>query len=193
MKNVSMSNDMTSKIQIPSREGELAMHYFDGEGKESPTIIFLHDSLGCIQTWRDFPKALARLTSCNYLVYDRLGYGDSSYDPNALNRDKGYLENEADVLLSIIHELGIRQTILFGHSDGGSIALIAASKGQDKVQGLIAEAAHIFVEDITLEGIRQAKQNFYHGELRKRLYKYHGLKVDEVLGSWADTWLSEDF
>ncbi len=184
---------MKLKIQFPPLQGELAAQYFLSEGHERPTLIFLHDSLGCIKTWRDFPKELAEMTSCNYLVYDRLGYGDSSNDLDALKKDKGYLEKEADILLKLIDHLKIKNPILFGHSDGGSIALIAASKSEDKIKGIIVEAAHIFVETITLEGIRKMKADFQKGELRKKLLKYHGSKVDEVFGSWANTWLSSNF
>ena len=163
------------------------------QGLNRTTIIFLHDALGCIKTWRDFPEALAAQTNCGYLVYDRLGYGSSSKDPNALNRDKNYLEREADLLLRILEELKIKSPILFGHSDGGSIGLIAAAKSNGNIRGILTEAAHIFVENLTLQGIWRAKENYLKGKLRAKLLKYHGSKTDDVFRSWADTWLSKNF
>src|ERR1043165_3553623 len=92
-----------------------------------PTIIFLHDSLGCIRLWRNFPEKLGELTQCNVLVYDRQGYGEAAPFAGP-ERDSTYLEKEADVLHELLEETGIKDAILFGHSDGGSIALIAAAK-----------------------------------------------------------------
>src|SRR5688500_15839784 len=91
----------------------------------SPTIIFLHDSLGCVQLWRDFPQKLCAAVKCNMLIYDRQGYGRSSSLPTDY-RTTDYLEKEADVLHDLLIKLGRTNVILFGHSDGGSIALIAA-------------------------------------------------------------------
>ena len=92
-----------------------------------PTIVYLHDSLGCVELWRDFPEQLGIVTKCNSIIYDRQGYGKScpfSYS----KRNKDYMELEADLLMDLLDHWGIHQPILFGHSDGGSIALIAAGK-----------------------------------------------------------------
>src|SRR6476660_5865667 len=94
---------------------------------DRPTIVFLHESLGCIELWRDFPEKLGEATNCNVLVYDRLGYGKSEPFANP-ERDNYYVEKQADVLNSLLDQWEIDNAILFGHSDGGSIALIAASK-----------------------------------------------------------------
>src|SRR6218665_2228135 len=102
----------------------LAIEYTKRES-DRPTIVFLHDSLGCIELWRDWPLKLAEATQCNVLIYDRLGYGQSAPMPTA-DRPINYLELEADVLMELLVELKISDVILFGHSDGGSIALIAA-------------------------------------------------------------------
>jgi len=176
-----------------STGGTLAIRAEKVETQDRPTLIFLHDSLGCIATWRDFPKVLSQSTNCNYLIYDRLGYGSSTEDPKALKRDKKYLEKEADILLTLIEDLEIEKPILFGHSDGGSIALIAAAKREQKIRGIILEAAHIFVEAITLRGIREVKKEFEQGNLQARLNFYHGPKTDTVFNSWAQTWLSDHF
>jgi pimeloyl-ACP methyl ester carboxylesterase len=157
-----------------------------------PTIIFLHDSLGCIQLWRNFPEKLGEMTQCNVLVYDRQGYGKAApfTDPE---RDNIYLEKEADVLNDLLEATGIENVILFGHSDGGSIALIAAAKYPEKVAGIITEGAHIFVEEVTLIGIREAIKCYQTTDLKTKLEKYHGDKTEAMFWAWAKTWTTEEF
>ncbi|MEO0877142.1 MAG: alpha/beta hydrolase, partial [Bacteroidota bacterium] len=181
---------MQSKVAISS--GELAIvHRVEVAG--APTLVFLHDSLGCIQTWRDFPHELATQTGCNYLIYDRLGHGASSSHPQGRRRQQGYLEAEADILIDLLQRLHVSQPLLFGHSDGASIALIAAAQNGNNIKGLILEAPHIFVEDITLEGVHKTRENYPGGILKQLLTKYHGDKTDDVFYAWADTWLSAGF
>jgi len=167
--------------------------YRTGYDAGRPALVFLHDSLGCIALWRDFPERLAARTGCNVLVYDRQGYGASSPFSVGRQRDQSYLEREADVLVQLLDQCGLQNVILFGHSDGGSIALIAAAKYPALFRGLISEGAHIFVEDISLEGIRTAVDAYEHTDLRQRLYKYHGDKTDAVFAAWTETWLRPDF
>ncbi len=158
----------------------------------SPTLIFLHDSLGCIELWRDFPQLLGQATICNVLVYDRQGYGKS--EPfSSVDRNNNYLEIEADLLNALMEKLSIQTAILFGHSDGGSIALIAAAKYPEKIKGVITEGAHIFVEDITLKGIKDVVEAYRTTNLRQKLTKYHGDKTEAVFWAWAKMWLSEEF
>ncbi len=157
-----------------------------------PTLIFLHDSLGCIELWRDFPQLLGEAIHCNVLVYDRQGYGKS--EPfSSVDRENDYLEVEADVLNLLMEKLSIKTVFLFGHSDGGSIALIAAAKYPKKIKGVITEGAHIFVEGITLQGIKVAVEAYRTTNLPEKLAKYHGNKTEAVFWAWANTWLSEDF
>lgn len=155
------------------------------------TIIFLHDSLGCIPVWRDFPERLCLITRCNGIIYDRQGYGGSG--PFTRARDQQYLEREADVLACLMNHFSLKRGILFGHSDGGSIALLAAAKSPHLVSGVITEGAHVFVEEITLDGIRQAQKLFEKTDLRERITKYHGENTDGVISAWIDTWLSQQF
>lgn len=157
-----------------------------------PVIVFLHDSLGCIQLWRDFPHKLAEACQCNILLYDRLGYGRSEKMIRA-TRPVKYLENEADVLDELLTELRIDDAFLFGHSDGGSIALITAAKYPEKVKALVCEAAHIFVEEITLKGIYAAMEAYKTTDLAQRLQKYHGNKVNDIFRAWTETWTGEAF
>ncbi len=178
------------EIKLAVEEGMLYLDYWE-LNPDWPTLLFLHDALGAVGTWKDFPQKLATVTACNYLVYDRLGHGKSSKKTGP--RGKDYLEKEADVLLQIIQNLEIAHPILFGHSDGGSIALIAAAKAPQAIKGLIAEAAHIFVEELTLRGISVAKAFYGTGTIKEKLTRYHGPKTDPLFSNWADTWLSEDF
>lgn len=165
---------------------------FTGLNNKKPTIVFLHDSLGCTTLWRDFPAALSDTTQYDVLMYDRQGYGRSDAFSNH-TRNNNYMELEAVVLNELLQELHVKNAILFGHSDGGSIALIAASKYPDRVAGVITEGAHICVEDLTLDGIRRAKEAYDNTDLKTRLQKYHGDKTDAMFYAWADTWLKPSF
>ena len=157
-----------------------------------PTIVFLHDSLGCVQLWRDFPQKLAEATQCNVLMYDRLGYGKSEPMPTH-ERPTNYMELEADILNELLTTLNIDNAILFGHSDGGTIALLTASRYPEKVKALICEAGHIFVEDVTLKGIYEAMEAYKNTNLPERLAKYHGDKVDTIFKAWTETWTRSDY
>jgi pimeloyl-ACP methyl ester carboxylesterase len=157
-----------------------------------PTVVFLHDSLGCITAWRDFPERLANALGCNALVYDRRGYGGSSpFGPEP--RSPGYLEDEADMLMRVLEACGVSQAVLFGHSDGGSIALVAAARRPDVVAAVVTEGAHVFVEELTLAGIRDARSALRTTDLRERLHRHHGERTDAVISAWIDTWLSPEF
>lgn len=165
-------------------------HHNSFENK--PTIVFLHDSLGCTQLWRDFPGKISENTQCNVLVYDRLGYG-KSFPMISHERENNYMELEADLLNELLNELNINNAILFGHSDGGTIALIAASKYPENIEAVICEAGHIFVEDITVKGVSDAFEAYQTTNLPERLAKYHGDKVPMMVKAWTEIWLSERF
>lgn len=160
--------------------------------EDRPVIVFLHDSLGCVELWRDFPYNLAEATSCNLLVYDRKGYGRSE-PVQGVSRTNRYLEDEADTLNALLLQLNVSRAILFGHSDGGSIALIAAAKYPAGIEAVISEAAHIFVEQVTIDGLKAAVESYRETILKSRLAKYHGDKTDAVFHAWTDTWLSEGY
>jgi len=160
--------------------------------KNRPVLVFLHDSLGCTQLWRDFPEQLATAVQCNVLVYDRLGYG-KSYLMLTHERENNYMELEADVLNDLLDILGIEEAILFGHSDGGTIALITAAKYSEKVKAVICEAGHIFVEDVTVKGVKEALTAYQTTNLAQRLAKYHGDKVEMIVKAWTEIWLSKQF
>jgi pimeloyl-ACP methyl ester carboxylesterase len=157
-----------------------------------PTIVFLHDSLGCIDLWRNFPEQLGKLTKCNVLIYDRQGYGKScafSYSKRGLD----YMEREADLLNELMAFWKLDEVLLFGHSDGGSIALIAAGKYPEKILGIITEGAHVFVEDITIKGIVDAMSLYDTTDFGKKLQKYHAEKTEDMFRAWVDTWTRKPF
>lgn len=158
----------------------------------APTLVFLHDSLGCVDAWRQFPEQLAQQVGLNALIYDRQGYGRSSAF-GAGSRILTYLADEAVVLFQLLDALAIESAVLFGHSDGGSIALLAAGIRPDRVAAVVTEGAHVFVEELTLAGIRSAQQAFATTDLPQRLARYHGEKVEGVAAAWIDTWLSPPF
>ena len=159
---------------------------------EKPVIVFLHDSLGCSQLWIDMPAKLSEITGCNILMYDRLGYGKSG--PMLTHeRPVNYMELEADLLNDLLDELKLNNVILFGHSDGGTIALITAAKFPEKIKAVICEAGHIFVEEVTLKGIYEAWNAYKTTNLAECLAKYHGDKVGMLFRAWTETWTREDY
>ncbi len=157
-----------------------------------PTIIFLHDSLGCVQLWRNFPELLAQATRCNLLMYDRRGYGLSEPMSDQV-RLVNYMELEALLLDELLNYYQVERRILFGHSDGGTIALILAALFPASIYLTLAEAAHIFVEPVTLQGVRDAIVAYETTNLAERLQKYHGDKVDTLFKAWTLTWTRPDF
>jgi pimeloyl-ACP methyl ester carboxylesterase len=182
---------MHKEFDIQTSVGNIRVAKFD-LFPQRPTIVFLHDSWGCIELWRDFPKQLGVSTQCNVLIYDRQGYGKSSPFINP-SRGKDYLEREVDILIEVLAEFSISKAILFGHSDGGSISLIAAAKHPNIVAAVITEGAHVFVEEVTLAGIREAVVSYKTTDLKGVLEKYHGSKTDELFWAWANTWTDPTF
>jgi pimeloyl-ACP methyl ester carboxylesterase len=156
-----------------------------------PTLVFLHEGLGSVAMWRDFPARVAAATGCRTLVYSRYGYGQS----DVLEAPFGvrYMHEEAlQTLPALLFKLGIDNPVLIGHSDGGSIALIHAGGASRPVAGLILMAPHVFVEDLSVASIAQAKVSFETTDLPKRLAKYHCDAVRTFWG-WNDIWLHPDF
>ncbi|MBO6949371.1 MAG: alpha/beta hydrolase [Rhodospirillales bacterium] len=158
-----------------------------------PVLVFLHEGLGCIRMWRDFPANLAAACDMPGLVYSRAGYGGS--DGIDLPRPISYQEDEArDVLPEVLDTLGIKRAILIGHSDGGTIALIhAALDTNTRVLGAVTMAAHVFNEQICLDGIREARELWDRTDLREKLKRFHGDNVDNAFHGWNDTWQRDDY
>ncbi len=159
----------------------------------TPTIVMLHEGLGSVSMWRDFPDRLARATGLGVFAYSRKGYGRSS--PCKLPRPLSYMHDEAlDVLPGVLESIGFRQGVLLGHSDGASIAAIYAGGRDDpRVRGLILMAPHFFTEDEGIQSIARIKEDFQTTDLRRRLYNYHGDNVDCAFRGWNDAWLDPEF
>jgi len=161
---------------------------------QKPVLVFLHEGLGSIRQWKDFPQKICNFFNLQGLIYDRYGYGFS--DILQESRKTNFLHDEAMIYLpSLIKNLKIpNKLILIGHSDGATIALIYASKFSDKLFCVISEAAHVMLEDISLNGIQKIKENYQASEsLRKMILKYHPDKADNMFYSWVNTWLSPEF
>jgi pimeloyl-ACP methyl ester carboxylesterase len=156
-----------------------------------PVMVFLHEGLGSIAMWRDFPARCAARAGCAGLVYSRYGYGKS--DQLQEPRRPDYMHAEAlQALPEILDQLGIANPILFGHSDGASIALIHAGGAGRPVAGVIALAPHVFVEPEAISGIVATANAWCDTRMREKLASFHN-DVDSVFAGWRDIWLSADF
>jgi pimeloyl-ACP methyl ester carboxylesterase len=170
--------------------GRIEYEHIAGDPR-SPTIVMLHEGLGSVSMWKNFPEQLAQATRSSILVYSRHGYGRSM--PLRAPRPVHYMHDEAlSVLPRFLDALGITNPILFGHSDGGSIALIHAGGSGRKASGVIALAPHVFVEDISLTSIAAARASYDTTDLRERLARYHD-DVDSAFWGWNKIWLDSAF
>lgn len=160
---------------------------------QAPTLVLLHEGLGCVALWRDFPDQLAARTGMGVFVYSRVGYGKSS--SCRLPRPLTYMDDEAcRVLPKVLDRIGFRSGALIGHSDGASIAAIHAGSLQDhRINGVVLMAPHFFTEDKGIASIEQTKDAYDNGDLRKRLTRYHGDNVDGAFRGWNDAWLDPRF
>lgn len=170
------------------------LHYRTIAGQTGlPYLVFLHEGLGCVAMWGEFPELLCEVTGCSGLVYDRLGYGLSA--PSQSPRTIHYLHHAAlHELPAVLNTLLPKDTsfVLVGHSDGGSIALIFGAERPSGLLGIITEAAHVHVDSQTIAGIEKAEKAWKGGKM-KGLAKYHGERVEAVFRAWSETWLSKWF
>jgi pimeloyl-ACP methyl ester carboxylesterase len=172
--------------------------FWTGPGPaEAATLVFLHEGLGSAGQWRDFPARLAAETGCGALVYSRAGYGASApplppWPPWPVE----FMHHEALVTLpAVLDALEIEKAVLVGHSDGGSIALLYAGgpgAGSERLLGLTLEAAHVFVEPLTVESIAALPARYPEG-LRDKLQRHHGANTDPLFHAWTDVWLRPEF
>jgi pimeloyl-ACP methyl ester carboxylesterase len=162
-----------------------------GADRPGPTLVFLHEALGSVTMWKDFPQRVADATKLPALIYSRAGYGRST--ALAGPRAPGYMHDEARVVLTaLLDMLGLGDPILIGHSDGASIALIHAGERVRPVRALVAMAPHVFVEEVSIASIAQAKHAYESTDLRARLARYH-VDVESAFRGWNDIWLSPAF
>jgi len=153
-------------------------------------IILLHEGLGSLSMWRDFPGALAAATHRPVIAWSRRGHGGS--DRLQTRREPDYMHHEAELLLRLMDILRIKRAVLFGHSDGGSIALIAAALASNRFCGLILEAPHVFVEQLTTDSIAMLRTAYQTTDIGRKMRRYH-CDPDHTFWSWNDIWLDERF
>ena len=176
--------------QVVVQGHSLEVHRIPGRIANAPELVFLHEGLGSVSHWRDFPARVADATGCPATVYSRYGAGNS----DVLNEPRGvrYMHDEGlKVLPDLLSQLQIENPILVGHSDGGSIAIVYAG-AHDRVRGLVLLAPHVFVEDLSVASIAQAKVTFETTNLRHKLARHHRDAVRTFWG-WNDIWLHPDF
>jgi pimeloyl-ACP methyl ester carboxylesterase len=166
-------------------------------GADAPLIVFLHEGLGSVSMWRDFPSRLCAATGCRGLVYSRPGYGRST--PRAAGESwlDDFMHRQAnEVLPALLAALGVDSAVappwLFGHSDGGTIALLHAARFPDRVAGAIVLAPHIVVEEVSVASIETARSAYREGSLRRRLAAHHD-DPDSAFWGWNEAWLHPGF
>lgn len=177
-------------VDVPGGPVEVDLVPADG-GATCPPLVFLHEGLGSLGMWRDFPAAVrGAVGDPTVLVYSRHGYGRSALA--TLPRPTSYMHHEADVVLpALLEACGIERPVLIGHSDGASIALLYAGAGRP-VAGLVLLAPHVFVEEVGLRAIDAARHAYGTTDLRSRLARHHD-DVDVAFRGWNDVWLSPEF
>jgi pimeloyl-ACP methyl ester carboxylesterase len=172
---------------------QLELDWVGDPASSGPTVVFLHEGLGSVALWKDFPERFCRALGLRGLVYSRYGYGRSTARPLDQPLGPDFMHYEATVVLpALLARLGIARPWLFGHSDGASIALLHAAHCPASCSGIIVAAPHIMVEDIGLASIRQARNAYLDGPFRARLAQYH-LDVDSAFWGWNDIWLDPAF
>lgn len=160
---------------------------------EYPVVVFLHEGLGSIALWKDFPAAFCRANGFTGLVFSRYGYGQSTPKPAHERWPVTFMHEQAEeVLPAFFAGLGIDRPWLFGHSDGASITLLYAALFSDKVSGIVAAAPHIFVEDVTIKSIEAAREAYLDKDLRARLARFHA-DIDSAFWGWNNVWLDPAF
>jgi pimeloyl-ACP methyl ester carboxylesterase len=173
------------------RERNLEYQLIPAHQINRPTLVLLHEGLGSVSMWRDFPARVATATGCRTLTYSRHGYGRSDVLEEAFKPD--FMHREArDVLPELLAALDIENPVLVGHSDGASIALLHAGDRCNTVAGLVVMAPHCFVEDISIRSIEAAKVAFETTDLPEKLAKYHR-DARRTFHGWNDIWLDPDF
>ena len=153
-------------------------------------LVFLHEGLGSITQWRETPERIATACGCAALVYARAGYGHST--PVVPPRPLTYMHDEAALLPAVLAAAGVSDHVLVGHSDGASIALIAAGRGDDTPRAIVAIAPHVIVEDVSVESIARAADAYRTGDLRAKLARHHA-DVDGAFWGWNRAWLDPEF
>jgi len=179
---------LQTRLVVDGRAVEVA--WWGSANSTGPTIVLLHDGLGSVGLWRDLPAALAERTRCRVMAYSRFGHGAS--DPPATPHTIHFMHEEARWLPTMLDAAAVERPILFGHSDGGSIALLFAAEHHARAHALILEAPHVFVEAVSVASVERTTTLFETSDLRERLARHHE-NVELAFRGWSDVWLHPDF
>lgn len=191
----SAQSSSIARIHSLGRDLDIEYYLISPEKKEADLIVFLHEGLGSASMWKDWPAQLCEAAGCRGLVFSRYGYGASTPRPPDEKWPVEYMHHQArEALPALFKALGMQdeKPILYGHSDGGSIALLYAAMYPDAVKGIVVAAPHIFVEDISIESIAQAREAYLNTDLPQRLGRYHA-DPDATFWAWNDIWLNPEF
>jgi pimeloyl-ACP methyl ester carboxylesterase len=177
---------------VDTNQGRIYAKRWRPVNAAAATIVLLHDSLGCVELWRDFPGRLAQATCRDVIAYDRLGFGRSDPHPGTLTTR--FVQDEAHGAFAAVKQhFPLNAFVAFGHSVGGGMAVGCAATHAESCRALVTESAQAFVEERTVQGIRDAQRAFAQPGQIERLAKYHGDKAAWVLSAWIDRWLALEF
>ena len=190
MRKINELDSVGKALRIRAQGHELEVQRISAMDAGAPELVFLHEGLGSVSHWKDFPARVAEATGCRVTVYSRYGSGKS--DVLSERRAVTYMHEEAlHTLPELLTKLGIDDPILIGHSDGASIALIYAG-AHDRVRGLVVLAPHVFVEDLSVASIAGAKVKFETTNLREKLARHHR-EAGRTFWGWNQIWLDPEF
>lgn len=194
---VTSSNPVSRMARIHALGRDLDIEYYliAPEKQDADLIVFLHEGLGSASMWKDWPQQLCEAAGCRGLVFSRYAYGASTARPHDEKWPVEFMHDQAhEALPALFRALGLQneKPILFGHSDGGSIALLYAAMYPDAVKAIVVAAPHIFVEDISIENIARAREAYLNTDLPQRLARYHH-DTDSAFWGWNDIWLNPEF
>ncbi|MBO9330250.1 alpha/beta fold hydrolase [Achromobacter xylosoxidans] len=184
-------------IHALGRDLRLEYQWIAAARPDAPLLVFLHEGLGSVSMWKDWPRQLCEACGCRGLVYSRPGYGRSTPRPAQEKWPVEFMHDQArEVLPALLRALDVDarrdRPVLYGHSDGGSIALLYAAMHPDAVAGVVAAAPHIFVEDVSVASIAQARRAYLETDLPARLGRHHA-HADSAFWGWNDIWLDPAF
>ncbi|GGC97802.1 alpha/beta fold hydrolase [Undibacterium terreum] len=182
-----------AEIDWNGRNIQLEYQWVGVKKSDQPVVVFLHEGLGSVSLWKDFPEQFCSRNGFSGLVFSRYAYGRSTARPAAERFPVDFMQRQAfEVLPLFFKKIGLEKPWLFGHSDGGSIALLYAARYPDMVSGIVVVAPHIFVEDMTVAAIGVARETYLQQGLRERLARHHD-DVDSAFWGWNDVWLDPEF
>ncbi|HUH87781.1 MAG TPA: alpha/beta hydrolase [Pusillimonas sp.] len=189
------SSSGVARIQALGRDIDIEYYLISPEKQDADLLVFLHEGLGSASMWKDWPAQVCAAAGCRGLVFSRYGYGASTPRPLDEKWPVQYMHDQArEALPALFNALGMQdeKPVLYGHSDGGSIALLYAAMYPDAVKGIVVAAPHIFVEDISVESIAKARDAFLQTDLPQRLGRYHS-NAEATFWAWNDIWLDPRF